>query len=162
MRKIIIAGILYVAFYGVYNTQLFADDKNILLAEVPKNVKAAVLKAFPGVELTEAAMEDTKSGKIYRLKGKLDKQIYEFKINADGTQLKQKIDNDDGGDIPLTEIPETVKATAYKALEGIVFKTAKRKTKKTEIIYELEGKIDEHIYEFKIKADGTLLKIELQ
>ncbi|MBN2442836.1 MAG: hypothetical protein JXJ04_15875 [Spirochaetales bacterium] len=162
MKKMVIFSLVFLAFSGVFTSQLTADDIEIIsLSEVPENIKATAYAALEGVVLFEVNVKIKKFGEIYELKGKLNGKIYKFKIRPDGTLISTKSDNDDD-EIPLSEVPENVKATAYTALPGIVLVEAELEIKKSGEIYELEGNLDGMAYELKIKADGTLLKIELE
>lgn len=79
-----------------------ADDekeKEIPLSDVPKIVMDAAQKAVPGIELSEADVEETPDGLVYELEGILDGKEYEIEISADGTVLNiEEEDHDDDED----------------------------------------------------------------
>ena len=72
-------------------------------------------------------------------------------------------DDDDGEDIPVSEIPVNIINRVQNTLPGIAIDEAEKETKDKRVTYELEGKMtDGKRYEIKIREDGTILEIELE
>ena len=67
------------------------EDENIPLSQVPEKIKEIAAKAVKGLKLTEAELEDG----VYELKGYVDGEKYEIKINRNGKVIKKEKDNDD-------------------------------------------------------------------
>lgn len=62
---------------------------------IPKNVKAALMTAFPGYEIEEAEISETKDGMVYEFeieKGELEMEVA---INSSGKVVKQEVKKED-------------------------------------------------------------------
>jgi len=64
-------------------------------------------------------------------------------------------------DVPLDQVPRAVVAAAQKEVPGISLTEAKRRPKKSGVIYKLEGLANGREYEFKITAAGSVLELEV-
>ena len=64
-------------------------------------------------------------------------------------------------DVPLDQVPRAVLDAAEKEAPGIALDEAKRRDKKSGIIYKLEGTAGGREYEFKIDARGNVLDVEV-
>jgi hypothetical protein len=70
----------------------------VAVADLPKVVSEAAIKALPGLVITEATVEVEDGVTIYDLEGKVGDVEYELEVNAAGKVLETKIDKDDDGD----------------------------------------------------------------
>lgn len=73
-------------------------EKEIALSEVPEEVLEAAQEAVPGIEFTQAEIEETKEATIYELEGILDGKHFEIEITADGTVLEVEQEDDGNED----------------------------------------------------------------
>lgn len=64
------------------------DEKEVALADLPPGVKAAAMKAVPGLVLEEASVETEKGRLVYTLEGKSGDTEYELELDADGRILE--------------------------------------------------------------------------
>ncbi|MBN2737503.1 MAG: hypothetical protein JXR70_11020 [Spirochaetales bacterium] len=150
------------ALYLFVSMQLFSDDdKKMKLSDVPGLVVKSVYNAVPDILVFEVKQKNKKQEMTFVIKGIKDNDVYEFKLKGDGSVITQEIKKPDKDEVPLSEVPDIVKNSSKKVLEGIHLYKAKVKNKKTMVVYELEGIIGDKIYEFEIKDDGTILEIEL-
>ena len=65
-------------------------------------------------------------------------------------------------DVPLDQVPHAVLDAANKEAPGIRLSEAKRRNKKSGVIYKLEGRAAGREYEFKIDAAGSVLEMEVE
>src|SRR5688500_20268550 len=65
-------------------------------------------------------------------------------------------------DVALDQVPRAVLDAAEKEAPGIALDEAKRRDKKSVIIYKLEGTAGGREYEFKIDARGNVLDVEVE
>ena len=63
-------------------------------------------------------------------------------------------------DVPLEQVPQVVLAAAEKAVDGIALSEAKIRTKKSGVVFKLEGTADSRGYEIKVDAAGRVLDVE--
>jgi hypothetical protein len=63
-------------------------------------------------------------------------------------------------DVPLDQVPDVVVHAAEKAVTGITLSEAKMRTKKSGVVFKLEGTADHKGYEIKVDAAGTVLDVE--
>ena len=148
---------------------------DVALTAVPAAAKDAAVKAVPGITLTRAEMEKNDAETFYEFKGTADGKEYEVKVTADGKVLKAGEDQEKGKkddaekhehkhkekhDMALTDVPAAVRDAVTKAVPGITLTEAEVETKGAETVYELEGKMAEKEYEFKVSPEGKILKTE--
>ena len=65
-----------------------ADEKNVPLAQVPREVREAVHNRFPGAQLTTIEKETENGAVVYDVELKHKGHKYEMDIKADGTILE--------------------------------------------------------------------------
>lgn len=65
-------------------------------------------------------------------------------------------------EIPITSVPEKIQEVIKRIFPKIKLIEAEIEKTKSGVVYELEGKVDDKIYEIVIKPDGTLIRIELE
>ena len=63
-------------------------------------------------------------------------------------------------DVPLEQVPRVVIAAAEKAVDGITLAEAKLRTKKSGVVFKLEGTAGDRGYEIKVDAAGKVLDVE--
>jgi hypothetical protein len=63
-------------------------------------------------------------------------------------------------DVPLDQVPQVVVDAAGKAVEGIALSEAKVRTKKSGVVFKLEGTAGSRAYEIKVDAAGRVLDVE--
>ena len=61
--------------------------------------------------------------------------------------------------VALTDVPAAVRATAEKALAGVVLKEAERKIEGKTLLYEIKGEAAGQDFEIVVREDGTLVKV---
>ena len=84
--------LLIVAILGACESFDGEDETEIPLAEVPGPVMAAARQAVPGIEITEAEIEDEDGQKVYELSGEADGKRYEIEISGTGEILEVEED----------------------------------------------------------------------
>ena len=92
------------------------DEKDVALADLPPGVKAAAMKAVPGLVLEEASVETENGRLVYTLEGKSGDTEYELELDADGRILEshgvrageEREDEDDEGDEDQRRDPKSV------------------------------------------------------
>ena len=110
----------------------------------------------------------TRAQVVYELKGTAGGKGYELEIAADGTVIEaeaegeEEDEGDDGGEVPLAQVPQVVKDAAAKAVAGVVLEEAERETEDGRVVYELEGKAGDQEYAIEITADGEVLEVEVE
>jgi len=77
-----------------------------------------------------------------------------------GAQPKAAAEEEE--EVPLSSVPEVVKAAAATAVPGIVLDEAERETEDGLVVYDLEGEAGGKEYELEITADGTVLDVEVE
>ena len=89
------------------------------------------------------------------------RQDWNASLNVDArAEDDEDGDDDNEVEIPLSEVPEHVKAAALAAVPGIILEEAERETEDGRVVYGLEGEVDGREYEVEVSADGTVLEIE--
>lgn len=63
--------------------------------EIPQTVKVALTKGFPGYEIEEAEISETKEGTVYEFEIEKGESEMEVAIDANGTIIKQEVKKDD-------------------------------------------------------------------
>ena len=61
--------------------------------------------------------------------------------------------------VALADVPVAVRATAEKALAGVVLKEAERKIERNKVIYEIKGAAGGQDYDIVVREDGILVKV---
>jgi len=75
-----------------------SSETTIALSDVPGDVLAAAQEAVPGIEITEAESESTRSGTVYELEGHVEGRYYEIEVTSDGEVLEvEEVDADNHG-----------------------------------------------------------------
>jgi len=74
------------------------NEKKVAVADLPAPVTAAVKKAVPDGTITSAEVETEDGVNRYELKVSADGKTLKFKVNEDGTNLKEKSAKDDDDD----------------------------------------------------------------
>lgn len=85
-------------------------------------------------------------------------------MNGDDEDFDNDADDDGDGEdeeIPLSEVPEHVRAAALAAVPGIVLEEAEREVEDGVAVYCLEGEADGRDYEIDVNADGVVLETEV-
>ncbi|MHC4915645.1 MAG: PepSY domain-containing protein [Planctomycetota bacterium] len=62
--------------------------------------------------------------------------------------------------VPLSKVPEVVKAAALKAVPGIVLTGAEKEVENGKVVYELEGTVRGKKYEIEVTPEGKVLEVE--
>ncbi|MHC4598761.1 MAG: PepSY domain-containing protein [Planctomycetota bacterium] len=75
------------AFLGLGLALAGCDEEEVALTEVPDKALEAAKEAVPGIQLTEAEVEETSGGMVFEVEGTLDGVEYEIRISADGKVL---------------------------------------------------------------------------
>ena len=84
--------------------------------------------------------------------------------DADDDVSDDDADDDDDGDdqeIPLSEVPDHVKAAAADAVPGIILEEAEIEHEGDTVVYGLEGEANGVEYEIEVSADGEVLEVEV-
>ncbi len=73
------------------------DERDIPISEIPGAVLKAAQEALPGVQFTEAEMEESNDGITYELEGIKGDFEYEIELTAEGIvlEIEQERDADD-------------------------------------------------------------------
>jgi uncharacterized membrane protein YkoI len=156
-------------------------DEEVPLDEVPALVKAAALKAFPGLVLESAEAEVEDGVLLYSLSGTDDEGALEVEVTTEGTILEvergeddgdqpgddEDDDGDDGEDgdddehpIALGEVPAHVMQAALKAVPGLIVEQAEMEVEEGVTVYGLEGTAGGEPIEVEVSAAGEVLEIE--
>lgn len=61
--------------------------------------------------------------------------------------------------IALAQVPAAVRATAEKALAGVVLKEAELKNENKKVLYEIKGEAGGKNFDILVRDDGTLIKV---
>lgn len=64
--------------------------------------------------------------------------------------------------VPLDEVPESIRDAAEAAVPGIVFSEAERETENGVVVYDLEGTANGVEYEVEVSEDGEVLEVEIE
>tara|TARA_R110002049_G_scaffold309289_3_gene520283 strand:- start:4728 stop:5192 length:465 start_codon:yes stop_codon:yes gene_type:complete len=70
-------------------------EHEIKKAAIPKNVKDALMEAFPGYDIEEAEISETQKGTLYEFEIEKGESNMEVSINADGKIIKKEIKEED-------------------------------------------------------------------
>jgi hypothetical protein len=160
------------------------EDQALELMRVPAPVKAAAAKAVEGFEPREVEVEAIL---VYELEGTADGKTYEIEVSGEGQVLESGAegaddtddrngprddangeddsDDDEGGDdegeheleIPLSSVPQKVRAAAEKAVPGIKLSEAEVESV---LAYELTGAAQGKRYEIEVTSEGQVLEAE--
>lgn len=151
-----------------------AHEQDINVDQIPNTVRIAASEAVEGIELEEAEVEAIL---IYEVEGTAGDMEYEIEITADGQVVEIESEADDAADdpcdadddageddedeheleIPISAVPERVKAAARDAVEGIVLEEAEVESV---LVYEVEGEANGSEYEIEITAEGQIIGTE--
>ena len=149
----------------------YADEQEqeLVPSQLPAIVRDAAVAAVDGIELEEAEAEAVL---IYELKGTAGGTEYEIELTCEGDILEIDVEGDDGDDgcdddqdgngenelaIPVSAVPERVRAAAEAAVEGIEFSEAEVESV---LVYEVEGVANGKEYEIEITAEGQVIEVE--
>ncbi len=152
------------------------DEEEVSIKDVPKAVRATILKHARKGKVEEITKE-TEDGKvIYDVEIEVGDKEYELEIAANGKLLEKELDedadddDDDGDDedededeeeVSIKDVPKAVRATILKhARKGKVEEITKE-TEDGKVIYDVEIEVGDKEYELEIAADGKLLEKEL-
>lgn len=72
-----------------------STERMIAVSEVPDAVLAAVRAEVPGIEITEAIVEEERGRTVYEIEGVADGIEYEFEVTADGKILEMESEEAD-------------------------------------------------------------------
>jgi hypothetical protein len=180
----VVLGLAALLLAGAAATRGDEEDQALELMRVPAAVTAAAAKAVEGFEAREAEVEAIL---VYELEGSADGKTYEIEVTGEGHVLESeteadddpdgtdddangsddKDDNDDGGDaeddseheldIPLTAVPQKVRAAAEKAVPGVKLSEA---SVESVLAYELTGTAQGKRYEIEVTSEGQVLETE--
>ncbi len=80
--------------------ELFENEKEISLSEVPDAALAAAMAAVDGIELTEAEVEEEDGQTIYDIEGTANGKEYSIEVTAEGKvlEVEEETEDDDGDD----------------------------------------------------------------
>lgn len=80
---------LVVVVFLMGTTQgLAGKERDIPIAEVPEKILAAAKEAVPGIKITEAEVEEKRTGIVYEVEGVVDGKKYEINISEEGKVLR--------------------------------------------------------------------------
>jgi uncharacterized membrane protein YkoI len=155
-------------------------EAEVAMENLPPAVAAAIAQAAEGAEIEEIKTEVTYwviklvplDTPLTSYEAELNKDGNEIEIElaADGTVLKQKIEDEDDGDddddedeeeVSIDQVPAVVKATILKEAQGGTIEEIERETEDGKTIYEAEVVINGQEVEIEVAADGTLLSKEV-
>ena len=77
---------------------LFENEKEIPLSDVPAPAIKAAEGAVDGIALTEAAVEEEDGQTVYDIEGTADGKEYTVEVTAEGKVLEVEEEADDDGD----------------------------------------------------------------
>jgi len=72
-----------------------STERMIAVSEVPNAVLTAVRTEVPGIEITEASIEEEKGRTVYEIEGVADGIEYEFEVTAHGEILDMESEEAD-------------------------------------------------------------------
>ena len=75
--------------------ELFEDEKEIPLSEVPDAAVAAAKATVDGIELTEAEVEEEDGQTIYDIEGTANGKEYSIEVTAEGEVLEVEEERED-------------------------------------------------------------------
>ena len=152
MRIIVVAVVLVVIAAGA------GRDEDVML---PDAVKTAISAAYPGAEIEESQLEE-EGIKVYEVELEQDDREIELTISADGEVIEEE------REVPLSEVPEAVRAAIAGACEGgeieevteevTYWVVTLEKLERPQRTYEVEAVRDGNEVEIEFAADGTILE----
>jgi len=153
-------------------------ESEVAIDSLPDAVKAAIAKAIEGAEIKKVEEEVTywvvtlkkleTPQTTYEVELIKDGKEIEIELAADGTILKEKVedkdddDDEDEEEVSIDEVPAAVKATILKEAQGGTIKEIERETEDGKTVYEAEVIINGEEVEIEVAADGTLLSKEVE
>jgi uncharacterized membrane protein YkoI len=153
-------------------------ESEVAIDGLPDAVKAAIAKAIEGAEIKKVEEEVTywvvtlkkleTPQTTYEVELIKDGKEIEIEVAADGTILKEKVEDKDDDDdedeeqVSIDEVPAAVKATILKEAQGGTIKEIERETEDGKTVYEAEVIINGEEVEIEVAADGTLLSKEVE
>jgi hypothetical protein len=172
-------GLAALLLAGAAATRGDEEDQGLELMRVPASVKAAAAKAVEGFEPREVEVEAIL---VYDLEGTADGKSHEIEVSGEG-QLLESDDADDEAedddangkdrpdetgdededesehelDIPVSAVPQQVRAAAEKAVPGIKLSEA---SVESVLAYELTGSAQGKRYEIEVTSEGQILEAE--
>ena len=150
------------------------DEEEVSLDEVPKAVRATILKAAGRNKITEIEKETRGKKVVYEAEWKAGGKEIEIKIAPDGKILSKKAgdddadddeDDDDGEDeeeVSLDDVPRAVRATILKAAGRSKITEIEKETRGGKVVYEAEWKAGGKEIEIKIAPNGKILSKEVE
>ena len=102
MKKSILLSVLALALaaagLGACDMHKHAEEQaiSVKLADCPKPVRDTLAKEAPGVAITAMDKEDEDGKVIYEADAMMGGKNYEIKIDADGTLVSKKLDDEAG------------------------------------------------------------------
>ncbi|MEI8206257.1 MAG: PepSY domain-containing protein [Kiritimatiellales bacterium] len=141
------------------------DDAKIAVKDLPPAVVQAVQRVFPQGEMKRAEKEEKDKRVSYEVKVVSGEFLYSMETKADGTLImverekRLKKHDDDGKEIKLADLPESVRAAAAKTFPNGKIKEADCKTKSGRTVYEVEVKDNGVEQIVSVSAEGTVLGV---
>ena len=78
--------------------ELFENEKEVPLSEVPAAAVAAAQGAVAGIELAEANVEKEDGQMVYDIEGTANGKEYTIEVTAEGEVLEVEEETEDGGE----------------------------------------------------------------
>jgi len=157
---------------------IIETDSEVAINGLPDAVKAAIIQAAAGAEIKDIDEEITywvvtlkkleTPETTYEAELIKDGKEIEIELAADGTILKEKVeDKDDDEDedeeqVSIDQVPAAVKATILEEAQGGTIEEIERETEDGKTVYEAEVIINGEEVEIEVAADGTLLSKKVE
>ncbi len=162
-RYCLLAASVAICLLALAWTQIAVTDGDeaeeaVAFDKLPAAVQKAVKEAFPGATVTECVKE-TEDGKVeYEVELKSGKLEAEIELDASGKILETETEEE----IPLDQLPETVRDAVGKLVKGGKLLEAERTTKDDSTAYEVEVQCGAVVLELGMDGSGKVLSIGVE
>ena len=141
------------------------QEETVALDDVPKAVKATIIKEADGADVLEVEREIRKGQTVYEAEFVRNGKEIEIEVSLDGTLLKTEIDDEDDDsaketEITFEDIPKRAQAALKHLANGAVILEAEQEKDDGVLTYEAQWKVNGTTHEATVLADGTLVELE--
>ncbi len=162
-RYCLLVGSVSVALVALAWAQMAMPDSDeaeevVAFDQLPAAVQKAVKDAYPGAKITKCAKE-TEDGKVeYEVELESGKLEAELELDASGKILETETEEE----IPLDQLPETVRTALEKLVKEGKLLEADRITKDDSTTYEVEVQCGTVVLELGMDGSGKVLSIGVE
>jgi uncharacterized membrane protein YkoI len=162
-RYCLLAACILIALLALTWTEIAMTDGDeteeaVAFDKLPAAVQKAVKEAFPGATVMECVKE-TEDGKVeYEVELKSGKLEAEIELDASGKILATETEEE----IPLDQLPKTVRSALEKLVKGGKLLEAERITENDSTTYEVEVQCGTVVLELGMNGSGKVLSIGVE